>query len=407
MVVLLGACVTHGAPISGTQSLKIELVAPTDPGSISTRLPDPMPGTASVVTVNVTALDADGNLDTTYDRTVDVYVHYLGTLTPYLGGTPLLQIQMVAGVATNQMVTLPPVFGPTTLWFDDGIDSSSTYATGVSPTLWFRDPLVHDIEAPADESAPTALYIKPLDSKNVSVRASRYGDRGMLVVSSVYSQGYTIADVQCADTNGTPPCTAADYDHLDVFSYSAPRDQDMRFLVEGERITGFAGGVTEFDGLTELGFPQTFVANVPDVNKAREPAAVVVPRTCSNNQMPCLVQSDCSGGVCDAAWFTTPIDFERNEGGPIEIDNAKVCNIDADYTTYKQWKLDLSGAGGNCARYINVISSSIPIDPTKLENMIVPRVVGILRPINLGPPAAGVFNVFIIYPRSIDDLTLP
>ena len=50
------------------------------------------------------------------------------------------------------------------------------------------------------------------------------------------------------------------YDYIEVFSYSAPTDQDMRFVSEDQLIDGFAGGVSEFDGLTEIGFPQTFVA---------------------------------------------------------------------------------------------------------------------------------------------------
>ena len=40
------------------------------------------------------------------------------------------------------------------------------------------------------------------------------------------------------------------------------------------------------------------------------------------------------------------INFERNEAAPIAILNGKVCPLDDDYTTYKQWKLDPAGAGG-------------------------------------------------------------
>ena len=319
-------------------------------------------------------------------------------------------------LSTNRFVTVPVSLGVvnSTLWLDDGLDSDShytpSYATGVSPTLWYRDPVIADIECPgprdaagactaADEALPNATAVAPLDTKNVEVRTSRYGARGMLVVSSVFAQGYTVADVQCADANGTPPCTSQDYDYLDIFSYSAPRDQDKQFVVEGQRIDGFAGGVTEFDGLTEIGFPQTFChstackPNGPlgaaDVNKAREPTPVKV---CDGN-------ASC-GGV---NWYANPLLFERNENGLVEIDNAKICNIDADYTTYKQWKIDLSGGGGNCPRSINVISAGVaPFDPKAYANMTIPRIVGVLRPINIGS-----FNVFIIYPRGMNDITLP
>jgi hypothetical protein len=193
----------------------------------------------------------------------------------------------------------------------------------------------------------------------------------------VYTQGYTVADVKCKDANGTPPCVAGDYDYMDVFSYSAPLDQDKRFLSEGQVIAGFAGGVSEFDSLTEIGFPQTFVVGQPMVNKALEPAPVVF----------------------DPSWFTAPINFEHNESAAIEIDNAKVCNLDADYITFKQWKIDPSGAGGNCTgNFINVVTSgTIDLDPSTLVGKTLPKVIGISRPI---------FKHWIIFPRSMSDITV-
>lgn len=367
----LAACVDHQAPITGTQSLQVTLMAPTDPGDINNRLPD----TARSVTLSITAKGPNGDTDTTFNNSVQVYAHFLGTLTPYLGGTPLATVSMNAG---QGMVTLmlPSAYGPTTVWIDDFTDGDkATYATGVSATLWFRDPFVADLQRPASETAIDALDAAPLDNKNVDVRASRYGDKGRLVVTSVYTQGYTVADVQCADANGTPPCVSADYDYMDVFSYSAPLDQDKRFLSEGQIIAGFAGGVSEFDGLTEIGFPQTFVVGQPVVNKAMEPPPVVF----------------------DPAWFNAPINFEHNESGLIEIDNAKVCDLDADYITYKQWKIDPSGVGGMCSgNFINVVTAgTIDLDPATLVGKTLPKVIGISRPI---------YKHWIIFPRSLSDI---
>jgi len=371
----LGACVDHQAPITGTQSLEIKLTSPANAGDINNRLPD----TARAVSFTITAKDADGNVDTTFSNSLQVYAHYLGTLTPYLGGTPLATVSMNAGMGTVSL-TLPPVFGPTTVWFDDFADGdSATYATGISPTLWFRDPFLADIQTPANEMSVDALDAAPLDNKNIDVRASRYGAQGRLVVTSVYTQGYTLADVKCADANGTPPCVAGDYDYMDVFSYSAPLDQDKRFLSEGQLIDGFAGGVTEFDSLTEIGFPQTFVVGQPVINKAAEPAPRVV----------------------DPTWFQTPINFERVEGGLIEIDNAFVCPLDDDYITYKQWKLDLDGLGANCSgnNVINVVTAgTLDLDPATLSGKTLPKLVAISRPI---------FKHWIVFPRSMSDLTLP
>src|SRR5262245_56988019 len=131
LVASVAACVETREPITGTQSLKIDLKSPTGaPAS-------PLPDTMRQVVVDVTAIGPDGKVDGSYNNQVQVYVNFLGTLTPYLGApTPLAAINMTAGVGTNQTINLPPVFGPATLWFDDGNDIEPTYATGVSQTLW-------------------------------------------------------------------------------------------------------------------------------------------------------------------------------------------------------------------------------------------------------------------------------
>jgi len=378
------ACTDHLAGITGTTSIKVDLVSPADTGSITNRLQP----TQNTLTVNLSAIDANGKPDTNYSNQLQVYVQYLGTLTPDpdQGQAPLQVVQMAGGSASNVFITLPPaVYGPVVVWFDDAADVGKTYATGVSPTLWYRDPFVVDIETPTSETSVDAFYVGPLDNKNVAVKGSRYGAQGRLVVTSVFSQGYTVADVNCADANGTPPCVSADYDYLEIFSYSAPLDQDKRFISEGQVIDGFAGGVTEFDGLTEIGFPQTFISTI-DINTAREPVAVKLdPLT----------------------WFSTnKIEFERNEGGAIEIDNAKVCPLDNDYVTYKQWKIDPAGVAdpATCTgdHAINVITTGLQLDPATLVGKTLPKVVGMLRPINIGS-----FNIWIIYPRSLNDIVTP
>jgi hypothetical protein len=382
---VLAGCVDTRDPLEGTQSLRIELKSPA-PGSKSARL-DP---SQRAIVVDVTALDADGQVDTSFNNQLQVYVNFLGTLTPYLGGTPLATVSMNAGIATNQTVMLPAVYGPTTLLFDDSGSGTPSYVLGASETLWYRDPHIEDIQKPIDEMALDALSVSPLEQKQVTVQDSRYGANGRLVVTSVFAQGYTVTDVSCG-AGGNPPCTAGPYDHAMVFSFSAPRDEDGCVVREGQAIKGFAGGVSEFNGLTELGFPQTFVERTSDscdeidINLARSPAPAQL----------------------DMTWFTNKIMFERNEAAPIALVNAKVCDLDDDYDTYKQWKLDPAGVGGNCENnrnVINVISTGIIANETitSIVGKTLPRVVGVLRPVNIGA-----FNVWIMYPRSMADLTLP
>lgn len=395
-------CTEHrGHGLEGTQSIEVTLVSPANPGTIDDRLPDTM----RRVVVDLRAKDADNELDPTFTKEVRVYAQFLGTLTPELARGQLAIITMTDGVALNQTIDLPAsVLGPTTLWIDDGEGLLAEYVhgkvAGASPTLWFRDPFIRDLQTPRDEMALDALTVTPLQDKQVAVRASRHGARGRLVITSAFAQGYTVSDVRCADEAGRPPCTAEAYDHAMVFTFSAGRGSDGHVLEQGEAIDGFAGGLTEFNGLSEVGFPRSFTPDYKDddgngvndaIDKAREPAPVPL----------------------ELAWFgplssaTGRINFERNEAGPIEIINGKVCNLDGDYATYRQWKLDPAGVGGDCSEndnVINLITTGVvaALDPAAIVGQTVPRVVGILRPVSVGS-----FNVWIVYPRGPSDLTLP
>ena len=382
-LLLVVGCVDTRDPITGTQSLRIELKSPT--GSEDARLD---PNSAAPAVIDVTAIGPDGQQDTGYNNSLQVYVNYLGTLTPYLGvNPPLATVAMNGGHASNQSITLPRVFGPATLWLDDGTSQSPTYASGASPTIWYRDPYISDIQTPPNPMALDALSASPLEQKQLRVEASEFGAAGRLVVTSVFAQGYTVSDVSCA-AGGAPPCTTLPYHHAMVFSFSAARDESGCVIKEGQVIDGFAGGVSEFNGLTEIGFPQSFDertkagCGAQDINPARIPAPVLF----------------------DSTWFQQTIKFEENEAGLIEVRGAKVCNLDSDYMTYKQWKLDPAGVGGDCKgnkNVINVISTGvIPTDPATLVGKTLASVVGTVRPVNIGT-----FNVWLLYPRSAADVT--
>jgi hypothetical protein len=393
--VLLVGCNTENGAISGTQSIRVEVVAPTTTGTVDLRLPD----TERMLTVNLSAIDADGEVDTSFNDPLRVYAQFLGTLTPNLNQMPLVTIPLSNGVAMGRQIMLPAsVLGPTTLWFDNGTGLGADYefgqVTGTSDTLWYRDPYIADLQTPRSETDVDALTITPLTDKQISVSSSRYGARGKLVVTSVFSQGYTVSDVQCADMNGTPPCTAMGYDHVLVFTFSAARDQFGRLLEPGRIISKFNGGLSEFNGLTEIGFPRTFAPETeeqdPNVNPGRLPAPVRF------NQTWFEPLSDPMGRI----------NFERNEAGAIEIIGGIVCPTDDDYDTYKQWKIDPTGLGGaacNGTKVLNVITSGTDFttDPRTLVGRVLPRMVGIVRPVNIGS-----FNVWIIYPRGAADVTL-
>jgi hypothetical protein len=391
VVLFLGAigCTEHTEGVTGTQSLAIEMTSPTNPGDVNTRLAS----TDHDVTVNIKALNEKDELDTTFSATINVYAQFLGTLTPALGETPLATVDVQNGVAMNKMLVLPDsVLGPTQLWFDNGSGVARDYVpgpvTGTSPTLWYRDPFISDIQTPANEMSLDALERTPLTDKQISVSESRYGSTGKLVVTSVFAQGYTVSDVNCA----TRPCTSDSYNHVVVFSFSAPRDQNGTVLLVGDIVKQFNGGVEEFNGLTEIGFPASVTPTSDNPLDKHDEGALPAPV-----KLDPLTWfkplSDASGGR---------IAFERNEAGLIEIDNATVCALDDDYTTYKQWKIDPTAAGTCGSNVINLITqgTDFSIDPATLVGKKISKVVGILRPVNIGS-----FNVWIVYPRGEADIT--
>ncbi len=375
LVTVAAGCTEEETATYGTQSLRVELVAPATTGSREAPLPDG----ARQIPLRVTALDAQGAVDSTLTADLRVFVQFLGSMTPTLDSVaPLATLRMTAGAASGT-INLPPVFGPTVVWVEHSSGAAPTYATGTSPKLWYREPTISDISTPTDEASLAALASSPLELKQARVETSRYGALGRLVVTSVYSQGYTVSDVACADAAGTPPCTTGNYDHVTIFTFSAPRDERGNEIKVGQVIPGFTGGVSEFNGLTELSFPQTFAtSDTPEVNLARLPE----PRQ------------------LELSWFSQKIQFERVESSPIAVLGGKVCPVDADYATYKQWKLDIGrGCSGDV---INVVTAGVlDFDPAANAGRVLPKVVGALRPVNIGS-----FNVWIIYPRFAQDIQL-
>jgi hypothetical protein len=127
------ACVRHDEGVTGTQSLRVELISPADPGAPDRRLDTSLRD----VTIRITAIGPDNMVDTDFNFEVGVRTQYLGAVTPPIIDQNIPQIMLTNGVSAPTQVTLPNnVYGPATVWVEDG-GEGGTYATGTSPTLWY------------------------------------------------------------------------------------------------------------------------------------------------------------------------------------------------------------------------------------------------------------------------------
>ncbi len=366
-----------------TTSLAVEVMDPPSLGSETDRLPT----TLRQATFKVTALDAQGQLDPSFSTDVDVYTQYLGTLTPERGSASTLHVTLTNGVGTGRL-NLPPAFGATFLWVEDAAGSGATFATGVSQTLWFRDPYLSDMSRPPDETSLEALASSILEGKQVSVSKSEFGDAGRLVVTAVYPQGYTVSDVDCSQT----PCVTPPYGHMYVYTFGRAKATDGTGIEVGQTLASVGGGIGEFNGFTELNFPQSVLADATP-NEALLPAPVPLDL--------CWLDSRTGAGGM--------INLEKLESALVTIEDGTVKPLDSNYERYGQWKLGFDrvecppGSEPTTAELSVVTTGQVPgFDPACYVGKKIPRIVGTLQAVNIGS-----LNVWKIHPRRAEDVTLP
>jgi len=188
------------------------------------------------------------------------------------GGT----IRVEDGVATGQEVTFRKGYGKTHVWVEDdgyaphdrqfgqcsdGIDNDNNgyidmadvgcfaidddseapvgLATGVSPTIYFDNPTIRDVQN-GDQ-----LHVSPLRGQQVSITS------GTLVVANILASGFYVVDLQDNTTDRL-------HNAMFIFTFSKPQG-----LFYGDVLCGVSGSVQDFVGATQLSFP-SFTRYVPD-----------------------------------------------------------------------------------------------------------------------------------------------
>lgn len=145
---------------------------------------------------------------------------------------PLSIVNLVDGVADDVVVRIRRTPGPTYLWVEDDLPrldgSAPTYAAGWTDVpLFFGQPKIKDIQQDDAECC------SPLAGQRVDVTD------GQLYVTRVTGNGFNIQDVTTPEWGG-----------LFVFAFNG-----IEGLRTGTRILSLAGGITEFQGSTQLTEP--------------------------------------------------------------------------------------------------------------------------------------------------------
>src|SRR5262249_49210014 len=211
---LAGGCAGERVLPHATTSFAVTITAPANLGTQTNRLQAPV----DKVSLAVEARDQLDALDSGFSGVLTVSVSSLATLDAIQ--TPLT-VTNGKGAATLE---LPITFGATYLWVEDATGDAHrapSYAAGVSPMIWFREPFLDDIQRPDLDDRASGLRHSPLENKQAKIAGSKFGADGKLVVTGVYADGYTLSDVDCSYA----PCASSPYSH--GFAYTSSRPVDV------------------------------------------------------------------------------------------------------------------------------------------------------------------------------------
>jgi hypothetical protein len=220
----------------------------------------------------------------TSDLDVQFFISFGGVKTGAVGAcgsaapdaNPLETIHLAGGQIMGHQVTLPQAFGATTLWIDEPLSG----ATGASPTIYYRNPFVADVQTPPDLTAINASFCTPFNGKFVIIDKPAM-PAGQLVISSVFSDAFVVTDTSYG--------TYDKFNSIYLYAFGKP----PTYIVPGKVLNSFSGNISKFVGFTELNFP---LFNVTDettpLATLPQPAALV---WADIGMLPKLISLD--GGV--------------------------------------------------------------------------------------------------------------
>ena len=205
-------------------------------------------------TFHVRILRPSGVVDTTFGRKLHARV-----LPGRVEGDAYFPL---AGGEGDISVTVSHIFGETRIWLEDvgdeeGTDSDvASFATGVSDIIYVQMPTIPNIQYVPEGDTCLSYVGTTLDGYECAALSSNFvrvrSDDRLLVVTATTTDGFFVSD--CTEGIGfDEPCDGANghYNSIFAFNYSAPKG-----LFAGAILQSLSGNVTEFNGSTQLSFPE-------------------------------------------------------------------------------------------------------------------------------------------------------
>jgi hypothetical protein len=410
LVAVAAGCVDHEPFPNATGVSSLELTL-RDPKPSALGSPS-KPVVATQATFDVTARDSRGQI-VNKDLDVDVFISFGGIKTGIdsacgadaSGNKPIETLHILKGQMQNHTVQLPSAYGSTSIWLDEPI----SHATGASPTIYFRNPFIAEVQTPPDPMAPNATFCSPFNNKFIVVDHAQNG--GQLIVSSVYAAAFVVTDTG-----------ATSFNNIYVYAFGKPPP----YIVPGKVVTQISGNYAKFVGFTELNFPLFRVADasVPLV-PVPPPTDLTLPDLIN---VPKLLGADAgvvryTGTICDPS--------PPNPTNDVNIQKT----IDS-WRKFNQFVIDNDGTCGSFTNFAVELTAKQmgDFDPTKNVGAQL-TVVGMLQnhsgqnPVvdangnqvhcsatQMCPTASNVcimgdcfktaYNFWDILPRTVDDLTV-
>lgn len=317
-------CVEHKPLVAGrVDTLEVQLLDPPPSG-----LGSPAnPVSVNQATFNIVVRDALGNV-VPKDLSVDVFISFGGIKTgadsacgaDASGNNPIERVQLVAGRLMSHTVQLPNAYGATSVW----IDEPNSHATGASPTIYFRNPLIPEVQTPPDPTAMNATFCSPFNNKFVIIDKASPG--GQLLVGSVFSGAFTVVDTG-----------ATTFNSIYLYAFGKPPP----YIVPGRLLKSFSGNYSKFVGFTELNFPLFSADMTAPVDPSLLPPPVV------------LSARDLGNNARLLGYDAATVQYSGTICNPLPANPAHDVNIQKTIDSWNKFNEFVIDADGSCAAFTN------------------------------------------------------